>query len=251
MSGTGIEAGLVLRDASLQPESVRIGRRAVFPAAPTAGAAPAVHAIDPEKLHEAVLARAREEAVRLGREEGLRAGREEGLRAGYDEGLKKGQADAQAAAAAALDKAVAEAMEPLRERESRLQALAAAVDQQQAAWRELAEDEAVALAYELACRVLGSALVTPEGIRAQVRQLRDQARAGAAFHVHPDDLPLLRSEPGAQEATRWVADVSVATGGCIARSASAALDARLETLLEECLQGLLEVRARRAQGGGE
>lgn len=249
MSRTGIDTtGAVLRDAPLHPQAVRVGRR---PVAGVAGpdAAQVPHAVDPEKLHEAVLARAREEAVRLGREEGLRAGREEGQRAGYEEGRSKGQADAQAEAAAAAAKAAAEAAQPLRESERRLQALAGALEQQLAAWRELAEDDAVALAYELACRVLGTALVTPEGVRAQARQLRAQADGGVAFHVHPDDLPLL-PEPSPGEAMRWVADASVTTGGCIARSDAGALDARLNTLLEECLQGLLDVRARRARGEG-
>jgi flagellar assembly protein FliH len=248
---------VVLRNTLLHPEAVRIGRRdARPPTAPASAGVPAVApaaatapALDRDALLEAALVQAREEGLRAGREEGLRLGREEGLRAGYEDGAKKGQAEAQALARAALEKAIAEAAAPLRERERQLASLAASLAAQEAAWRAIAEDEAVALAYELAGRVLGAALVTPEGVRAQAQQLLASTRPRtAAFHVHPDDLPVLQQEAAAGTGLCWVADAAVATGGCIVKGASGALDARLETLLEECSRALLEVRARRAGG---
>ena len=244
MSQPRAETEVVLRNTLLQPEAVRIGRRHARPPVAGAAAAPAapvvpVPAVDHDALVEAAFAQAREG--------GLRLGREEGLRAGHEEGLKKGQAEGQAAGRAALEKSVAEATAPLRERERQLAALLASLGEQEAAWRAAAEDEAVALAYELACRVLGAALSTPEGVRAQAQQLLAAARPrAAAFHVHPGDLGLLQHDDSPDTAPRWVADAAVRTGGCIVKGPSGALDARLETVLEQCLQGLLEARACRA-----
>jgi len=256
MNAPRADIEVVLRNTLLHPEAVRIGRRdarpAIAPASagvPAAAQAAVAPAFDREALLEAALVQAHEEGLRAGREEGLRLGREEGLRAGYEDGARKGQAEAQALARAALEKATSEATAPLRERERKLAALAASLAAQEEAWRAVAEDEAVALAYELAGRVLGTALVTPEGVRAQAQQLLETARPrSAAFHVHPDDLQALQQDAAAGAGLRWVADAAVATGGCIVKSASGALDARLETLLEECRRALLEVRARRAGG---
>lgn len=237
---------IVLRDFALHPDAVRIGRRGREAAPAVDLAPPAVAA--PAPRHDELLAAALAEA----REQGLRQGREEGLRAGLEEGRKKGEAEAQVAARAALDKAVAAASAPLQERERALAALAASLGGQQAAWRDQGEEDAVALAYELLCRVLGDALLTPEGLRAQARQL--QAALGSrelAFRVHPADAERLRTVEPALEGLRWVADPAVAVGGCVADGAAGSLDARLETILEQCRQGLLEARARRlAQAGG-
>lgn len=242
---TGTDA-IVLRDFALHPDAVRVGRRGREPAAAVDLAAPA--AAPPAPRHDELLAAALAEA----REEGLRQGREEGLRAGLEEGRRKGEAEAQVAARAALDKAVAAATAPLKERERALAALAASLSGQQAAWRDQGEEEAVALAYELLCRLLGDALLTADGVRAQARQL--QAALGSrelAVRVHPADAERLRAVEPALEGLRWVADPAVGVGGCIADGGAGSLDARLETVLEQCRQGLLEARARRlAQAGG-
>lgn len=247
------QAEVVLRNVLLQADAVRIGRRqAVAPVAAAAPSAAPVAAAAPAVDTEALL----KEALAQARVEGARAGREEGLRAGHEEGLKKGQADAQAAAATALEKAVTEATAPLRERERKLAALMASFAEQQRAAREQAEEEAVALAYEVLCRVLGAALASPEGVRAQALQVLAAARERElAFHVHPADALLLQQLDGADAAgaPRWVADPAVGAGGCLAKGAEGTLDARLETILEQCRQGLLEVRAGRglAAAGGD
>ena len=237
MSAIDPVGGVVLRNALLHPEAVRIGRRvpAAPPAEPVAAVAPAPAAPQRDLLLEQALVEARVE--------GLRQGREEGLRAGYEDGLKKGEAEAQAAQRAAVAKAVEEASAPLQERERQLVALAGALSGQQAHTQDLAEQEAVVLAYEVACRILGAHLVTPEGVQAQAQQLLAAARQReAVFHVHPEDARRLQ-EAAADSGLRCVADPAVQSGGCLLQGPNGTLDARLETVLAQVRQGLLEARA--------
>lgn len=250
MSAQNSKPDVVLRQGLPAGEPVRIGRAQARPAPGVAAARPADAAAEahPQTQLQAALAAAREEGLRLGHEEGGRLGREEGLRSGYDDGFRTGHAEAQAAGCTAIEQAVADACAAMQERERQLTALAASIAAQQASWREQLEEEAVAFAYELACRVLGAALVTPEGVRAQAKQLL--AAGGSqpvGFHVHPDDFVLLQAEAGA---TAWVADPAVALGGCVVKGTAGVLDARLETILAQCRDALLELRARRAAASG-
>lgn len=239
---TTVNADVVLRNALLHSEAVRVGRRP--PALALAPAAP-VETIGATRERDALL----EQALAEARAEGVRLGREEGLRAGYEEGLKKGEAEAKAAQRGALDQAIAEATKPLQDRERHLAALGSALAAEQARLLSLAEDEAVVLAYEVACRVLGEALLTPDGVRAQARELLAAARQREAIvHVHPDDAQLLQQHAGGT-GLQWRADPEVRLGGCRLQGSHGVLDARLETVLEQCRQAVLEVRARAAEAG--
>lgn len=235
-------APVVLRNMEMSAHPLRIGHKpgrtvAPAPAEVPLGGKQATTLADTDRALEQVLAQARSE--------GTRVGREEGLRAGHDEGLRLGLAAAQEANRAAVEKAVAGATAALRQREDELQALAASIAEQQTRWHAAVEDEAVALGYEVACNVLGDALLTPEGIRSQsVRLFAAAADRRAVFHVHPADADLLQS-CASSTGLRWVADPAVEIGGCMLKGAGGTLDARLETLLAESMQGLLQVRAHR------
>jgi flagellar assembly protein FliH len=195
------------------------------------------------------------QGLRAGREEGLRSGREEGQRAGYEDGLRRGSAAAQEETRAATQAAVQEALRPLAEKAQRLDALLCALgDAAQDAWAG-AEEEVLALCYETLCRVLGEAAAAPEALRAQVARLLAGCGidGGITLHLHPADARLLdeaASEgqlPGAGgRAVSWRADPGVALGGCIVAGAGGGIDARLETVLEQCKAGLLQARAGRA-----
>ena len=204
------------------------------------GAAPV--APDPD----AELRQWREEAREEAREQGWREGHAQGLRAGHAEGLAQGQA----AAAVALAEALAKASAPLRQQERDWATLLASVQQQARRMAEAVEAEAVALCFETICRVLGSALLTPAAVQAQVRALMAvwQQRGLVAVHLHPQDAARLPLPAGP---CTWVADPSVALGGCILRGSGDALDARLETIFYEVKAALLAARAEAPPVKGE
>jgi flagellar assembly protein FliH len=186
-----------------------------------------------------------------------REAREQGARAGYEEGLRRGLADAEARARPVLEQAKAQALAPIEEERRRLAALLAALEQARADCLQAAEEDAVALCYQLLCRTLGAGAPKPEDLRAQWLELCAGAAAeeGPVLHVHPQDAARLASstvDAGAQSETagrvRWIADPQVALGGCIVRSAAGGLDARLETILAACKASLLAARAARAEG---
>ena len=175
-------------------------------------------------------------------EQGLAEGRAAGFRQGHEEGFAKGAAEAAAAAQASRAEAAAQAAAVLAERARQLSdvlvSARGAIQDQVAA----AEDEMVALCFETLARVLGTTLVTPEGVRAQVLQLLQQAGSDrmVAIHVHPgvaDTLEALCTDTLAE--LEIIRDTEVAVGGCVLHGAHGALDARLATILEEVAAALL------------
>lgn len=237
-SATGVFRGL-----HLEPAPLRLGR----------AAAPASRLPAPPAQPDA-----QEESLRLARDHALREGREQGLRAGQEEGLRQGRATAAAETRAAVDKAVAEALQAVHAERDRLRQLAGAMQGALDGLQEAAHDEMVALCYETICRVIGAAAVRPDTVRSQLSHLVALygARAGLVLHVHPQDAALLEhgADDGAPATLRWTADPEVALGGCILRCAAGGLDARLETMLASCKEALLEARAARTQApasGGE
>ncbi len=175
-------------------------------------------------------------------QQGLAEGRTAGFRQGHDEGFAKGAAEAAAASQALCAAAVTEATAVLAERARQLAdvlvSARGAIQDEVAA----AEDEMVALCFDTIARVLGATLVTPEGVRAQVRQLLQQAGSErmVAVHVHPDvadALKALGTETVAE--LEIVRDREVAVGGCILRGANGAIDARLASILHEITAALL------------
>jgi flagellar assembly protein FliH len=232
--------GDILRGMQVEDLPLRLGRRA-------APAMPQVAAPAPD---EDAAARERLAAME-------RRAREEGTRAGHEEGLRRGLAEAEARTRSALEQAKAQALAPLEEERKRWSSLLAALEQARADSLLAAEDDAVALCYELLCRFLGAAAPPPEALRAQWQALcaGQAGEAAAVLHVHPQDAALLdAAEAGSRAAgddgsrIRWVADPQVALGGCIVRGSAGGIDARLETMLTACKDALLVVRA--ARGGG-
>lgn len=233
MSAAHGAESVVLRRLRLEGEAATIGRA-------RGGRAGTAASLEEEMLAAAPLAR--DEAYA----EGMRQGREDGLRAGREEGQAEGRIEAAQSAQAALAAAIARATEPLRERERHLAGLATHLDAALAGLLRSGEDEMVALCYEAICHVLGRELLTAEGLRAQVRTLlaRGKERGASAVHLHPQDVQLLKSTRPASpdDSLAWVADPQVELGGCIVRAEGGALDARLETLLDELKATLLASR---------
>jgi flagellar assembly protein FliH len=112
------------------------------------------------------------------------------------------------------------------------------------------EDVAVAIAFEALCKLLGTSAVTPDGIRALVREAAAHAinNEKVVVRVHPGDLATLKSA-GTLEAAlpsgtavSWIADKGVELGGCVVETDSGELDARLETQIEKLRQTLVAAR---------
>jgi flagellar assembly protein FliH len=112
------------------------------------------------------------------------------------------------------------------------------------------QDMAVAIAFEALCKMLGAAAVSREGVEALVREAVSHAAHAArvAVRLHPADLSALR-QAGAFElatasgaAVSWIADQSIALGGCVVETDGGMLDARLDTQLERLRATLLAER---------
>lgn len=238
---------VVLRHALFVPAAVRLPRAA------TSG--PSVQeerrAADPSTQQAAAYA----EGFQRGRDEGLRSGREEGLRAGYEEGLRRGQDAAREEARAAVEKAVQAARAPLEESARRMEALLSGMaSAARDAWAG-ADDDVLALCYETLCRVVGEAACSPEFVLPQVERLLAESdlKGEVTLHLHPVDVRLLdeaRAEGRLLQAQglrlSWRADPRVVLGGCMLAGTGGGIDARLETVLEQCKAGLLQARALRA-----
>lgn len=236
---------VVLRDTVFVPGAVRVPRAP--PAAKTLASPPALFQETPSPDE------GYREGLRLGREEGLRSGREEGRRDGHAEGLRQGAEAAQEQARSALAAAILEATLPLEERARDLATVLAAMNEAVAQVRAGAEDETVTLCYEVLCRIVGEAVITPQGVRRQVERLlaASDARSPVTLRLHPADLRAIeeatQATPPASAAGQpvlWIADAQVVLGGCIVTTAGGGLDARLETVLETCKAGLLQARAK-------
>lgn len=201
-----------------------------------------------EEGYAAALAAAAHE-VSLEHAQALQAERQqaadEGLRDGYQEGLKKAAAESQSTLQSALDEMRSEQQDLVRQLGELLAVLPGQLHERLAA----AEDDMVALCYEVLCRMLGQSMATPEAIRAMFDQVRGQVRAQGqvAVHLHPDDWDLAHTCEAlcALQGVEWVRDPEVALGGLLLRSPQGSLDARLEVQLEQLKGALLTARARR------
>jgi flagellar assembly protein FliH len=167
-------------------------------------------------------------------EELRRQATEEGRREGYDAG----------AAQAKLE--LAPELESLR-------GLGRAVREALAQGIEGLEDVMVEIAFAAACKVLGEAALTEEGIRNMVREAMRAARSkeGLVLRISPRDYELLFSERGrvrpiADEARIEVVADDRVSSGCLIETKGGTLDARLEVQLRQLLDTL--TRARHASG---
>ncbi|MGZ3182489.1 MAG: FliH/SctL family protein [Telluria sp.] len=203
---------------------------AAAPAAP----APAAPAAPPnveqliEQARTAVLAQFKNEADtarELGRERGLQEGRQQGA---------------------------AEARQSFEAELARVRSLADGLQAALAGSIHGLEDLAVALAFEAVCKMLGTAAVTEDGIRALVHQAAQHAAhvEKVVVRLHPADLAAL-TDAGALDgalpsgsAASWVADKSIELGGCVVETDGGKLDARLETQIEGLREALVAARRR-------
>jgi flagellar assembly protein FliH len=172
--------------------------------------------------------------------EGQRASaRESGFAQGQREGLEGALAEARAAEAS---------------RDRKVEALVAAVRSAHDAALEAARDGALAIGFAAACRILGDALVTPEGVRAAVDQVLAHAHAAERVTVRlaPADLERLGAAAlaAAQRRIDFVADASLEPGGCCVETSAGTLDGRLRTQMEGLYRALCEAHSAAGENGG-
>ncbi len=181
---------------------------------------------DPEEIRAAVLAEARAEA-------------EMKLKEAYQEGLARGEE----AGRAAFDARVALAAEALQQ-------AAAAVEAARADFLDALEPQVVELAVLVAERVLQrecrmDVALVHATVRRALAKLSDRQRL--RIRLHPADLPgvqdtqlqLLEAFPGV-ETLELHADENIAPGGCLIDSDTMQVDARIETLLGDVIDTLLD-----------
>lgn len=200
---------------------------------------------------------------------------DEARRQSYDEGFAKGASEARAQSAEVAKQLAAQTAQrntrELQERAERmalelteksnaevraqretLDALLRTVPAQVEARLDAAQDDMLSLCFEVVCRVLGEAAVHPDAVRAHLRHATQGLRGHrlVAVHLHPDDLPAVRdsahgsdAEHQAAEEIQWVADATIAAGGCILQSPQGGLDARFDTQLRALRDLLLQSRA--------
>lgn len=243
----------VMHDVQLQSQGrllVRPPRKlpAVSLPATSPGKAGAV-AGDAGAAPETTLDEVREQARLQGHAEGLAQGREAGFAAGREAGLSAGRK-------AGID-AVQAAAASERLRFAKL--LQAATSEFRRAL-EYAEDDMIALAFGIACRVVGEAAASRSGLAHLLQRALEQHLASSllAVRLHPDDLRALQEDgvlqatlarTGAQEHVQWIADARLETGGCMLDSAAGSLDARLESQMQCLCEALLAARQARREGG--
>lgn len=227
--------GATGQDASARPPAGGIGAASATPAAP-----------DPREQYRLGHAQGMIDGRLAEREAAAAAASDAGYQQGLRQGLLQGRADAEKAARAEVAQRVA-ALDTL------LRALPAQLD----ARLDDAEDDLIALCYEVVCRVAGADAATPEGLGRLVRQAATRLRAQRALtlQLHPRDVAMLRDDPDGAAWLRgdaWpdgielVADSQVAVGGAIVRGRHGSLDARLETQF-----GLLKDMLLRQRGNAD
>ena len=169
-----------------------------------------------ERMHEELRAAGFEEGRRQGHAEGLEAG----LREGYADGKARAEAEAQ-----------------------RLVALADQLDTALTGLEHEVAEELMALAIELARRVVGQiATRQPEHILDTVRgALAQVPHVHAHIRLHPDDLALVREHLGEQlthAGHRLLEDMNLARGDCRLDAQGAQVDATLQTRWRRVLESI-------------
>jgi flagellar assembly protein FliH len=191
--------------------------------------------------------------------EGLARGREEGRRIGLERGMAEADAriqEAVAAARAALD------AEAARRDESASKARATLVrglndlrrefEAAAQARLESLEGDAISLAFEAVCRIVGEGAEQAEQVARCVRTSMQALRGQGLLRVrlHPGDLERLRETAegvamtGRSDVTQWVADPGVISGGCIFDTDLGSVDARMDVQLSRLRQAWSEAVAR-------
>lgn len=205
-------------------------------------------------------------------------GQQMGYELGYQEGLEHARREAQEQVAKLaqelakkqVDEAFSRAEQQAQKHVQHLQAqlqqqfdrittLSQQLPAQLVQYLQDAEDDMLALVYEVVCRILGDEAASLPGLRAQLQLCLKawNGRAMLSVHIHPEDMDLLQSDEGSQKmlksagfsieksSLRWVSDPQINLGGCQLRSAEGELDARLEVQLHALTNSLLKTRAAR------
>jgi len=187
-----------------------------------AATAPAIERWTLPQMQGPVIGRAREDR-RAGAEAALRA-REEAESRGYEAGLARAQAQVQAR--------IAELDERARQLESVLQLLAHPLQGLDSQVESELTQLALAVGKQLARRELR---LDPAQVIAIVRECLARLPAAARevrVHLHPEDAATLRghlAEPAGGRAWTIVEDPALSRGGCIVRTETSQIDARLES----------------------
>ena len=191
---------------------------------------------------DALCEQAREQAYA----EGLAQGREAGFVIGEEAGFAAGEAAGMAAATNA-NRACKEQLAQL------LQSVSMQVTQR----IEQAEEDMIALAFKIVCRIVGEAAISRAALQHMFRQALGKLPACplVAVRSHPHDLATLQDDVAfnaefdrAGSRVQWIADAAIQTGGCLLETATGSLDARLETQMQQLRDTLLQTRAARTQG---
>ncbi len=250
----------ILRDLPLHAEPRRLQREAAPAVAPAMAHAPQPVSPAPQALMD-------DEAHASAYAEGYRAGQEAARAEAAQQVAEQSSATraslrAQEAQLAAAQQAQAEAARGAEQTDQQRALLARLIEtwpaERKAALAD-AEEDMVALAFELTCKLLGEQAATVEGLRAQLQQaLRAwHGRAALAIHLHPQDLALLQNDAaslellrgagfsGHRHTLRWMADPAVQLGGLMLRSTEGLLDARLEVQLDALKNVLAATRSGR------
>ena len=110
------------------------------------------------------------------------------------------------------------------------------------------EDALVALAIEVARKLVAGLPISPEMVEAAVRDALSQVEdtTDFAIHLHPDDLALLEqmnsqllSKNAAEQRMKFHAAADISRGGCMVRTRFGVIDGRRETKLELIRKNLL------------
>lgn len=166
--------------------------------------------------------------------------RREAQERGYREGFETGERAAKEALAGEREAAAREA--------EALRTLCGSLREALGQGIEGLEDVMVEIAFAAACKVLGEAALTEEGLRSMVREAMRLVRNKEALvlRVSPADqerLGPVADEPG----LKVVADDRVAAGGCMIETSGGTLDARLEVQLRQLLDTLTRARTAGAE----
>lgn len=224
----------ILRSPAIATETRKLSSRRASPVAASAPVEPVAapkqqpQAPTPPNL-EALLAQARESVLAQFKQEAETA-RELGRQRGLQEGRAAGAVEIRREAEAEL---------------ARIRSVAAGLQGALASGIRGLEDVAVAIAFEAVCKMLGTAAVSRDGVRALVHEAVQHA-AGAqqvTVRLHPADLASLQAAGGIDAAVQWVADKSIELGGCVVETDGGTLDARLDTQVERLRATLLAARA--------
>ncbi|MGM0553441.1 MAG: FliH/SctL family protein [Pseudomonadota bacterium] len=162
--------------------------------------------------------------------------RQNGFESGYAEGHALGKQEAEKAARARSDKT-------LREAVAALESVARGLNDPLADAAEALEPELLALVTALARQVLRVELETRPTVIESVlhealQQLPGRDRP-VRIHLHPEDQGLVEQfEKRTDREISWVADASLARGGCRVESGAAVVDASLERRLQHAIEAL-------------